>query len=173
MKDISEMSLEELGAYVCTHLEKENIFVTLSGGSAVEIYSNGKYTSWDLDFIDMFGVTNKKYDDAMKKIGFQRDKINKYFTHEDTDYFIEFPPGPLAVGEQDITLNETTKINTNVGELRILTPTDCVKDRLAGYFYFNDEQNLEQAKAILKEQYQSIDYNQLEKWLIKERRYDW
>jgi hypothetical protein len=32
------MSMEELGAYVCSQLEKHGIKTVLSGGSCVEIY---------------------------------------------------------------------------------------------------------------------------------------
>ena len=48
------MSMEELAAYVCSELEKDGIETVLSGGSCVEIYSQGKYTSDDIDLIDRF-----------------------------------------------------------------------------------------------------------------------
>ena len=44
LKSIKEMSMEELAGYVCSQLEKEGIKTVLSGGSCVEIYSQGKYT---------------------------------------------------------------------------------------------------------------------------------
>lgn len=54
MKKIKDMSMEELAGYVCSQLEKEGIKTVLSGGSCVEIYSQGKYTSDDIDLIDRF-----------------------------------------------------------------------------------------------------------------------
>ncbi len=54
MKSIKEMTMEELAAYVCSQLEKEGIETVLSGGSCVEIYSQGKYTSDDIDLIERF-----------------------------------------------------------------------------------------------------------------------
>jgi len=35
--------------------------------------------------------------------------------------------------------------------LCLLTPTDCVKDRLAAYFFWNDLQSLGQAVMVVKE----------------------
>lgn len=37
---------------------------------------------------------------------------------------------------------------TSHGTLRILTPTNCVMDRLAWYYHAQDEQGLEQAVAV-------------------------
>jgi hypothetical protein len=49
-----------------------------------------------------------------------------------------------------------------VGVLRILTPTDTIKDRLCGYFYWDNKPSLEQAVLIaLKNQ---IDFKNLEDW---------
>ncbi len=52
MKKIDDMSREELAAYVCSHLDKSGIEVTLTGGSCVSIYSDNRYVSLDLDFIE-------------------------------------------------------------------------------------------------------------------------
>ena len=52
MKPISKMSVGEVAAYVSSHLRGLGIDVVLSGGSCVTIYSEGKYVSKDLDFID-------------------------------------------------------------------------------------------------------------------------
>jgi len=43
MKPVSQMSMEELAAYVCSKLGENNIETVLSGGSYVQIYSQGKY----------------------------------------------------------------------------------------------------------------------------------
>jgi len=51
------MSMEELGAFVCSTLEKEGIETVLSGGCCVEIYSHGRYTSDDIDI-----WSTKEYD---------------------------------------------------------------------------------------------------------------
>jgi hypothetical protein len=53
MKPIRDMSQAEFGAYVQSYLRKNGTTVVLSGGAVVGIYSNGRYISKDLDFINI------------------------------------------------------------------------------------------------------------------------
>ena len=46
------MSAEELAAHVCQTLGDAGITVTLTGGACVAIWSDGAYTSRDLDFVE-------------------------------------------------------------------------------------------------------------------------
>jgi hypothetical protein len=141
MKTIKEMSMEELAAYVCSALEQEGIETVLSGGSCVQIYSQGKYTSDDIDLIDRFNGGHTRIKNVMINLGFK--EYNRYFIHEDTKLFIEFPRGPLGVG--DAPVNDIASKEEDTGILKLLTPTDCIKDRLAAYYHWDDPQSLEQA----------------------------
>lgn len=49
------------------------------------------------------------------------------------------------------------------GELRLLTPMDCVMDRLAGYYHWKDPQSLDQAVAVARRR-QKIDLQRIERW---------
>ena len=163
----------ELASYINSHLESQGIFVTVSGGSAVQIYSNGLYTSKDIDMVDMYDESSNKIKKAMEEIGFiQEAKIKKYFKHPDSEYYIEFPLGPLGVGDEDISIEQTKTIKTEYGVVRILSATDSLKDRLSGYIFFKDKQNLAQAKDIIKVQKDNIDFDDLERWLKNEKRED-
>jgi hypothetical protein len=42
----------------------------------------------------------------------------------------------------------TAKPGKKSGVLRLLSPTDCVKDRLAAYYHWNDRQGLNQAVMV-------------------------
>ena len=44
----------------------------------------------------------------------------------------------------------------------MLSPTDCVKDRLAAYYFWNDQQALEQAKLVAKNQ--PVDLDEIRRW---------
>ena len=166
MIDIKNMTMIELASYVCSELEKENIDVVLSGGSCVEIYSRGDYTSYDLDLINRYNDTFFKIKKAMEALGFKEE--GKYFIHVDTKYFIEFPSGPLGVGDSDVKYIE--KIVTKYGVLKLLTPTDCVKDRLAAYYHWNDNQSLTQAIWVANKN--DVDMEDLKQWSIKEKSLD-
>ncbi|MCM2321988.1 MAG: hypothetical protein NDJ90_01865 [Oligoflexia bacterium] len=52
------------------------------------------------------------------------------------------------------------------GTLKLLTPTDCVKDRLAAYFHWNDRQGLNQAVAVAKSH--PIDVADIKAWSKRE-----
>lgn len=162
MKTIKEMDMKELGSFICSSLKAKNIHVVLSGGSCVEIYSRGEYTSWDLDLINQYNEQFKNIHAIMDALGFR--EHDRYFVHEDTKYFIEFPSGPLGIG--DAPVEEIAEIETEAGVLRLLTPTDCVKDRLAAYYHWDDEQCLQQ--AIWVAQQNKVDLNAIREWSIKE-----
>jgi hypothetical protein len=45
VKEIRAMTMGELAAFVCSHLQRNGIDVVLSGGGCVAIYSGGRYVS--------------------------------------------------------------------------------------------------------------------------------
>jgi hypothetical protein len=166
MKTIKEMSMEELAAYVCSALEQEGIETVLSGGSCVQIYSQGKYTSDDIDLIDRFNGGHTKIKNVMINLGFK--EYNRYFIHEDTKLFIEFPRGPLGVG--DAPVNDIASKEEDTGILKLLTPTDCIKDRLAAYYHWDDPQSLEQAIWVAERN--DYDLVSIKNWSINEKMMD-
>ncbi|NHZ86497.1 MAG: hypothetical protein GWP19_11555 [Planctomycetia bacterium] len=161
-KLIKDMDMKELGGFICDALITKDIHVVLSGGSCVEIYSRGEYTSFDLDLINQYNEQYKKIHAVMGELGFR--EYNRYFVHEDTELFIEFPSGPLGVG--DAPIDKIAEIDTEAGVLRLLTPTDCIKDRLSAYYHWDDEQCLQQ--AIWVAQMNEFDLESVKMWSIKE-----
>ncbi|MEN6434999.1 MAG: hypothetical protein ABFD14_03750 [Anaerolineaceae bacterium] len=91
-------------------------------------------------------------------------KPEGFFKPSDSDFFIEFPPGPLTVGVEPVKWIESIDLAT--GKLLILSPTDCVKDRLAAFYHWGDEQCLRQ--AILIRDNSSVDLNEIERWSANE-----
>jgi len=164
MKSIKKMTNAELAAFIGSHLLERGIDVVLSGGACVSIYSNGKYVSMDLDLINIYLKKRGKIRKAMQKIGFSEE--DRHFIHPDTDFFVEFPAGPLSVGEEPVKKVDEHKLATGI--LRIISPTDCVKDRLTAYYHWNDAQSLEQ--AILVAQAKKIDLKEIERWSKVERK---
>lgn len=136
MKAIRQMTDAELAAYVCAHLRRKGIEVILSGGACAAIYSNHQYVSMDLDLVNARFAKRRLIHEAMEELGFQ--ERSRYFVHPDTEYLVEFPPAPLAVGEEPVQRIDELTLET--GSLRILSPTDCVKDRLT-WFYHSEDRN--------------------------------
>jgi hypothetical protein len=56
----------------------------------------------------------------------------------------------------------------SVGDLRIqiLTPTQCVMDRLAAFYHWRDRQALDQ--AVLVGSLHSVDIDEIERWSARE-----
>jgi hypothetical protein len=160
MKRISEMTQAELAAFIHSHLRTKEISVVLSGGAAVAIYTGNQYVSADIDLIDISFTSRKKIKEAMKEIGFS--EKNRYFIHPDTKHIVEFPPGPLSVGEEPVKLIKEIMFSTGI--LRLISETDCVKDRLAAYYFWNDRQSL--AQAILVAQNNRIGIGEIKRWSI-------
>lgn len=125
-------------------------------------YSQDRYVSKDLDFVNVRFVKRSKIRDVMREIGFE--ETDRYFRHSESSYLIEFPPGPLTVGEQPIS--EIHEIKLSTGTLRLLTSTDCVKDRLAAFFYWGDRQCLHQ--AVWVNQTVPVDLIEVERWSVEE-----
>ena len=158
MKTVNKMTQAELAAYVQSHLRKNKINVTLSGGAAVSIYTVNKYVSADVDLVEDSYVDRGKIKTAMEEIGFQ--EKNRYFTHPDTQHIIEFPSGPLSIGGEPI--KHITEIRYATGILRVISPTDCVKDRLAAYYFWGDQQSL--AQAVLVAIHNRINIREIKRW---------
>jgi hypothetical protein len=152
---------EEVAALICSTLDRHGIRVALSGGAVVSIYSENEYESYDLDFIATGLARNVSI--PMKDLGFH--KAGRYWKHPNSRYWAEFPPGPVQVGDQCVT--EFSEIRTRFGNLRLLTPTDCAMDRLAGYYHWNDPQGLEQALAVARRH--DVDLRRIEEWSQGER----
>lgn len=51
--------------------------------------------------------------------------------------------------------------------IKMLTPTDSIKDRLASFYHWNDKQGLEQALAIFLEIPERIDLKEIERRSIE------
>jgi hypothetical protein len=164
MKAISRMTQGELGAFIQSQLRKNGIEVVLSGGAAVAIYSDNKYVSRDLDLINVYGVNRRKISAIMMELGFQEE--GRYFRHPHSKFFVEFPPGPLAIGEEPVSQIVEKKFSTGI--LKLISPTDCVKDRLSAYYHWGDQQSLLQATLVAQQH--KIELNEIRRWSLSEGR---
>lgn len=154
------MTREEVASLVCATLDRHGVRAVRSGGAAVSIYSEDEYESYDLDFI-VTGIARTTAA-AMEELGFQRD--GRHWRHPDTRFWVEFPAGPVQVGDAVVT--EFAERRTRFGVLRLLGPTECVMDRLAGYYHWRDPQCLDQAVAVARRH--PVDLRRIEAWSQRE-----
>lgn len=150
---------EELWKYVGFHLAKEGIEAVLVGGAVVSVYSKGAYHSGDLDLVTQSGL-HEKIQSVLESIGFQKIR-GRHFEHPECSHLIvEFPPGPVSIGDDYHIQPDSLSVEGQ--RLKILSPTDCIRDRLASYIHFKARECLDQAVLVAKRQ--PIDLEKIRKW---------
>ncbi|OGC23220.1 hypothetical protein A2291_08250 [candidate division WOR-1 bacterium RIFOXYB2_FULL_42_35] len=159
-KPLVNLSIKELAAIVGSKLKEHGIDAVLTGGAAVTIYSDNRYQSLDLDFVaNAVEYQPKEINTAMAELDFEL-QTEGFFEHVDCPYVVEFIQPPLAVGQEPVKKIVTLK--TKRGNFRILSTTDCVKDRLAAYYHWNDLQSLDQALMVARRH--KVDLKEIKRW---------
>jgi hypothetical protein len=103
----------ELAATVCEALKAAGISAVLTGGSCVSIWTNNEFSSLDLDFITEGLHSNREIATALAALGYRLKKGNaRYLEHPEQSLVLEFPSGPLMVGDEYITADRVDEIAT-------------------------------------------------------------
>ena len=162
MKPLSAASsIEEIAAAVSNALSVAGITAVLSGGGAVQIYSSGLYPSKDLDFVSP--ANHREIEAALGKLGFVRES-GRHYVHPNCTHTLEFPSWPLAVGRR--LLREWGEYPVGDLSIKILTPTQCVMDRLAAFYHWRDRQALDQAVAVANRH--AVNLEAIHRWSLEE-----
>jgi hypothetical protein len=134
------------------------------GGAVVAIHTEGLYRSGDLDIIaDDFD--RDRLADVLAEIGFVPGK-SRYYKHPECGHlFLEFPRGPVEIGDEyPVTPDE---IVVEGRTICLLSPTDSVKDRLAGYIHWAARANFDQV-LICRRQRERVDLAEVKRWCANE-----
>ena len=155
-------TLREVIQAVSATLRRHEINAVLTGGACASLHAKGDYLSQDLDYILQGPATRARLDAAMAELDFTRH--GGQYTHPACTFFVEFPPGPLAIGDDDLV----EPIEIRVGNVRVLTlsATDSCRDRLAAFYHWNDLQSLRVAVAIARRQ--RVNLRAIRRWSINE-----
>jgi len=160
--DFKKSTILEIAVFLCDHLTREGIDTVLSGGACVSIYTENRYLSYDLDFVLLDYSKRKKIRAVLERIGYFPE--GRHFRHPDTPFIVEFLSPPLSVGEEPV--KKILTIEKRGFKLKLLSPTDCVKDRLAAFYFWKDRPSLEQAVMVSVKQ--SVDLDEIKRWSLKE-----
>ena len=165
--DVSNLTRIELAGLIGQTLTDHGIDAVLSGGSCISIYSNERWVSQDLDLIDISYSDKKKIITALQTIGFtNRGAGHKFFVNPQSEFTIKFPTAPLMIGDEHVVDEGIVHMAIDSGVFKLLSATNCVKDRLASYIHWNDLQCLEQARDVAH--LQTVDMNNIQSWLSSE-----
>ncbi len=147
---------------VCTALHRAEFLAVLTGGSAATYYAPEAYQSGDLDFV--ITVRGTGGEAALASLGFIRKA--DFYRHPRSHFLLEFPPGPLAVGDDLIKTWSTVRRGKEV--LHVLSATASCGDRLASFLFWNDFSGLEQAIAVHNARAKEVDLKSIENWCRNE-----
>jgi hypothetical protein len=161
-----ESTLADVCFLVAAALEQHGITSVLTGGSAAALYAPNAYMSSDADFILERDDPLATVEIALRPLGFARHGRSRMFEHPTSRFTVEFPRGPLSVGGDYI--RETTLVERGGRQLRILTRTDCIRDRLAHYYFWDDFTALNAAVGVAAQNPQDVDFDRLRTWTQRE-----
>lgn len=150
-------SRKQFAAEVVKQLEKHDISCVLVGGACVSIYTNEKHKSRDLDFISPHA--QESIEKALKEIGFKRS--GRYFVHARSEFYLEFPTGPVAIGTK-VPVQPEGRLKVGKTVIKMLSPTQSVMDRLIAWMAWNDRRSL--IHAIWISQRHPINLSKIRKW---------
>lgn len=163
MKITQETSLRELAFLVCTRLDSIGTRAVLTGGSAATVYAPAAYQSRDADFVLDFSSNRKGIAEQIAELGFVLSGAT--YRHPHSSFTLDFLEPPLAIGS-DTEIHPVTYVEGDQ-LMHILSPTDCVRDRLASFFWYKDFSALEQALAVAASN--PIDLEIVRKWSNSEQ----
>ena len=98
--------------------------------------------------------------DVLHQLGYRR--TADFYVHSGSPFPLEFPPGPLMVGDDLIDRWDTIRRADQV--LYVLSATDSCRDRLAAFMFWNDFSALEQALAVCHARRPKIDFALIRDW---------
>jgi hypothetical protein len=159
-------TLEDVCFEVSGALDRHSISGVLTGGSAATVYASGAYSSLDADFVLRGYPARKRLEQALAEVGFVRTAMAGMYANARTIFTVDFPRGPLAVGGEYI--HETATLVRNGLSLRILTVTDCVRDRLAAFYHWSDYTSLNAAVAVARVHRDRVNFARIREWTERE-----
>src|SRR4030067_1451845 len=116
-----------VAAAISCSFEKEGIYAVLVGGTVVEYYTAGEYTTGDIDMV-LPPLEKREVEKVMQELGFERFEDYRHWLHPKIPVPVEFPPGPLQIGH--LPVQEVNEIDIEEIKLKILSMEDILLDRL-------------------------------------------
>jgi len=161
-------TLREVAFTVCTALDRAGVTAVLTGGSAAAVHAPGVCQTRDLNFVVPTPADETSGDEALRSLGYRLE--GTAFRHGENELTLGFPPGPLVVGGDLVRGWDT--IEQSGWLLHILSPTDCCRDRLAGFLFWQDRGSLVQAAAVAGARPDGVDLDAVRLWCGRQGRPD-
>jgi predicted nucleotidyltransferase len=144
-----------LAGAISAGFEERGIPAVLVGGTVVEFYTAGGYTTADIDMV-LPSLEKKQIETVMGELGFARSGDYRHWLHPQIPFPVEFPPGPLQVGH--LAVGELNEIDIEGTKLKILKVGDILLDRMVMAQEWADLQAEVQAEMLMYAHYEEIDW---------------
>jgi hypothetical protein len=164
--DWENCEVEDLWKYVAWNLGEAGIEAILVGGAVATIYTEGEYETDHIDLALLDERARNRVAEVLGALGFAGNEERQFRHARCARLYVEFPVGPLAALGNDNNINLVTKpVAGRV--LKLLGPTDCVKDRLSSFIHWRDRDCFAQAVLVCVWQ-DSVDLRELKNWCARE-----
>jgi len=160
----ADSDLVEVAFAVCTALDEAGVTAVLSGGGAATFYAPEAIQSFDLDFILEVYPEDGDPGQVLTELGYRN--VGHDYVHSVSRFQLEFPRGPLAVGDDLIHSWSTYREGKQL--LHVISATDSCRDRLAAFYHFGDRSALEQALAVSRTTREPVDRKVIKAWSKRE-----
>ena len=145
-----------VAAAISRAFEKRGIRAVLVGGTVVEYYTAGKYTTGDIDMV-LPPLEKQEVESVMRGLGFERFEDYRLWLHPHVPVPVEFPPGPLQIGH--LLVQEVNEIVIGKIKLKILKVEDILLDRMIMAQEWKDLQAQVQAEMLMYAHYNEMDWS--------------
>lgn len=160
IKDKFQRSLFVLGILTGI-LEKERIRPILVGGGAVEFYTLGNYTTYDLDLVINGREVAAK---VLERMGFSRLPGARHWFSEELDLAIEVPDEYLAGSKEKVVEVEVKGLKCYVIGIE-----DLIIDRVNAYVHRRSESDGEWAVRLMSLHKDEIDWDYLDQRAVEDK----
>ncbi|MBI4126405.1 MAG: hypothetical protein HY465_02820 [Deltaproteobacteria bacterium] len=152
-----DLTLRESIATIAGEMQEIGVETVLTGKACAAIYAPRVKTSV-LDLVtSKYPVT--KIEKLMSSLGFTAMALHS-FRSPMVPFEVVFFAWPPIVGDEIVGRYATLK--TPHGSFKLLSPTDCVRHRLAAWYRWSEEEALDQALAVASRH--EIDLPIIRRW---------
>lgn len=145
-------------AIITESLAPTGIKPVLVGGAAVEFYTAGGYTTFDMDIVSNTQVLDR----ALIALGFSKD--GRHWIHEDMSIAIEAPSESL--GQES---DRVFEIQIDDMKAYVLGIEDLIIDRLNAFVHWKSKEDGRWATHLIRENCDQIDWDYLKYRAVEER----
>ena len=126
----------------------------LVGGSAVELYTFGRYTTGDIDLV---AQEKDKVRELLLSSGFFKD-FGRLFISEELGIFVDIPDDTLAGSYEKVRTIEIPELGE---EIRVIGIEDLIIDRLSACVFWKSQTDCELARYLYEKYKDEIDRSYL------------